>query len=66
MLKNSDHGKLLIENGFEEDIKICSEVDNVKVIPFFKENVVKLMQNNKSSTREKQKPVNGSQEKIFK
>ena len=49
MLKNSDHGKLLIENGFEEDIKICSEVDNVKVIPFFKENVVKLMQNNKSS-----------------
>jgi 2-phosphosulfolactate phosphatase len=49
MLKNSDHGKLLIENGFEEDINICSEVDNVKVIPFFKENVVKLMQNNKSS-----------------
>ncbi len=49
MLKNSDHGKLLIENGFEEDIKICSEVDNVKVIPFFRENVVKLMQNNKSS-----------------
>ena len=49
MLKNSDHGKLLIENGFEEDLKICSEVDNVKVIPFFKENVVKLMQNNKSS-----------------
>ena len=49
MLKNSDHGKLLIENGFEEDLKICSKVDNVKVIPFFKENVVKLMQNNKSS-----------------
>jgi 2-phosphosulfolactate phosphatase len=49
MLKNSDHGKLLIENGFEEDIKICSEVDNVQVIPFFRENVVKLMQNNKSS-----------------
>ena len=49
MLKNSDHGKLLIENGFEEDLKICSEVDNAKVIPFFKENVVKLMQNNKSS-----------------
>lgn len=49
MLKNSDHGKLLIENGFEEDLKICSEVDNVKLIPFFKENVVKLMQNNKSS-----------------
>jgi 2-phosphosulfolactate phosphatase len=49
MLKISDHGKLLIENGFEEDIKICSKVDNIKVIPFFKENVVKLMQNDKFS-----------------
>jgi 2-phosphosulfolactate phosphatase len=65
MLKNSDHGKLLIENGFQEDINICSEVDNVKVIPFFRENVVKLMRNNNPSIlREKTKSINGNQEKI--
>ncbi len=42
MLKGSEHGKLLIENGFEEDLKFCSETDSIKVIPYFKENVIKL------------------------
>lgn len=49
MLKNCDHGKLLIENGFEEDIITCSKVNNTKVVPFFRENVVKLMPNKNSS-----------------
>lgn len=48
MLKYSDHGKLLIENGFEEDLIHCSKVNNTKVVPFFKENVVKLMPDNKT------------------
>ncbi len=46
MLKNSDHGKLLIENGFGEDLILCSKLNNTKVVPFFRENVVKLMPGN--------------------
>lgn len=46
MLKNSDHGKLLIENGFGEDLILCSKLNNTKVVPFFRENVVKLMLGN--------------------
>ncbi len=53
MLKESDHGKLLIENGFEEDLMFCGETDKVKVIPYFKENVIKLMPVNNSSSGEK-------------
>ena len=48
MLKNSDHGKLLIQNGFEEDLILCSKVNNTKVVPFFRENVVKLKPDNKT------------------
>ena len=48
MLRNCDHGKLLIEKGFEEDLILCSKVNDTKVIPFFRENVVKLMPDNKS------------------
>ena len=48
MLRNTDHGKLLTENGFEEDIIHCGKVNNTKVVPYFRENVVKLMPGNKS------------------
>ena len=51
MLKESEHGKLLIENGFEEDLKVCAELDSTKVIPFFTENVLKLMPVNSSSSK---------------
>lgn len=55
MLKGTQHGKLLIENQFEEDIKYCSQTDNVKVIPFFSENVLKLMPDQHSSSQKKKK-----------
>ena len=51
MLKNSDHGKLLIENGFEEDLIHCSKVNNTKVVPFFRENVVKLISDKNLSSK---------------
>lgn len=50
MLKESDHGKLLIDNDFLEDIKFCSQLDNTEVIPFFSENVIKLMPVSNSSS----------------
>ena len=33
LLKSSDHGKYLAQIGFTEDLKICSAVDGVPVLP---------------------------------
>lgn len=33
MLKNTDHGKYLIEIGFQKDIKVCAEVDSMPILP---------------------------------
>lgn len=55
MLKSTQHGQLLMENEFEEDIKYCSQLDNAEVIPFFSENVLKLMPEQKSSSHKKKK-----------
>jgi 2-phosphosulfolactate phosphatase len=43
MLMETEHGKLLIENGFEDDIKFCSKINNINSIPFFNGNVIKLL-----------------------
>jgi 2-phosphosulfolactate phosphatase len=43
MLSESEHGKLLLENGFEEDIKFCSKLNTINAIPYFTGNVVKLL-----------------------
>lgn len=44
MLGETEHGKLLIENGFEEDIKYCSKINTIEKIPHFTGNVIKLLQ----------------------
>lgn len=43
MLKETEHGKLLLENGFEEDLKFTSRVDTSGVIPYFAVNVLKSL-----------------------
>lgn len=43
MLRECDHGKLLIENGFEEDINYCSQLNVCNIIPFYANGVLKLM-----------------------
>jgi 2-phosphosulfolactate phosphatase len=42
MLKTCEHGKYLIEIGFADDLKICSAVDSVPVLPVQIENKIKL------------------------
>lgn len=42
MLSDTDHGKLLIENGFTNDLQACAELDNTDVIPFYSGNVLKV------------------------
>lgn len=41
MLKLSDHGKLLIENGFEEDLNYCAQRDILSLIPYYSNGVLK-------------------------
>lgn len=42
MLKGTEHGRYLIEIGFEEDLKICAAVDSVPVLPMLSGTVIKL------------------------
>lgn len=44
MLEDTEHGKILLENGFEEDIKYCCKVNSIEKIPHFSGNVIKLLQ----------------------
>jgi len=43
MLSETDHGQLLINNGFEVDLKACAELDSTDVIPFYSGNVLKVL-----------------------
>ncbi len=42
LLKTCDHGQYLTEIGFEDDLKICSAVDSVPVLPVLSGTVIKL------------------------
>lgn len=37
ILRRSEHGRYLIELGFEEDLPVCARVDSVPVVPHLKE-----------------------------
>lgn len=50
MFKETDHGQLLLENGFEEDLKYCSKINSSSVIPYYTGNVLKALAENKNST----------------
>lgn len=43
MLKESEHGKLLIENGFDADVKFCSKLNSTDAVPYFTGSTLKLM-----------------------
>lgn len=45
MLKECEHGKILIENGFESDLTFCSKLSTLEAIPYFTGNVLKLLPN---------------------
>jgi 2-phosphosulfolactate phosphatase len=44
MLKNTEHGKLLIENGFLADIKECAEFGTSDVIPYYVSGSIKKLE----------------------
>lgn len=43
MLCETDHGQLLISNGFEDDLRACAELNSTDVIPFYAENALKVL-----------------------
>lgn len=40
-LSESEHGRILIENGFEADIQYCAKVNTTEVVPFYSNGVIK-------------------------
>ena len=42
MLKNTEHGKKLLENGFEKDVEFCGKYNSTKSIPCFDGKSIKL------------------------
>jgi 2-phosphosulfolactate phosphatase len=51
MLKDTEHGKILAENGFEEDITFCSKLNNSNVIPYYNGQTIKILPDNESSSQ---------------
>jgi 2-phosphosulfolactate phosphatase len=43
MLKNTEHGKKLLENGFENDLEFCSGLNIISGIPYFDGTALKLL-----------------------
>lgn len=52
MLRDSEHGKTLIDNGFADDIEYCAQLDIIDNVPFYYQGVIKLL-NSGNSTDEK-------------
>jgi 2-phosphosulfolactate phosphatase len=46
MMRESDHGKILLENGFEADLEYCSSIDILDDIPSYSSGVLKKLKNN--------------------
>ena len=46
MLRESEHGEILIKNGFEEDLKYCGILNSSSTIPVLKGNVLKALTDN--------------------
>lgn len=43
MMEQTEHGKLLIENGFKEDIKFCSRINSSDTVPYMVSGVLKSL-----------------------
>jgi 2-phosphosulfolactate phosphatase len=46
-MRGSDHGKILIENGFESDIEYCSKLDMFDIVPYYLNGALRKQNSNK-------------------
>ncbi|GAB4289493.1 MAG: 2-phosphosulfolactate phosphatase family protein [Ignavibacteriaceae bacterium] len=63
MLKETEHGKILIDNGFESDIDYCAKLNTSEAIPFYSQNSIRLLPLSESQMQ-KEKKENEKEEKI--
>ncbi len=42
MLRNSEHGKELVEAGFEEDLELIAQINSIPIVPYFDSDSVKI------------------------
>ena len=57
MLKNTDHGKYLMELGFQDDIKMCALVDSIPIVPLLIGTSLKVRKDPGSIEKEATKSV---------
>jgi len=50
MLKKTDHGRLLIENGFSADIKECAQFGTTDLIPYYVSGAIKKLETETART----------------
>jgi len=43
LLKETEHGKLLTQNGFTEDLKYCAKLSNINIVPYFVSGAIKKL-----------------------
>jgi len=43
LLSESEHGKLLMNNGHKDDLKYCAELNNTDIVPFYSGNTLKVL-----------------------
>lgn len=43
MMKNCEHGKILLDNDFEKDIEFCGQLNVTDTIPYFKNGTIKAL-----------------------
>lgn len=53
MMKLSEHGKYLVELGFENDLLFCSAIDSVPSIPMLKSGIIKLKEQFEGESNQK-------------
>ncbi len=53
MLKNSEHGKELVEAGFESDLELIAQVNTIPIVPYFDSDSLKIEREEKEDDDEK-------------
>jgi 2-phosphosulfolactate phosphatase len=54
LLKETEHGKVLIENGFAEDIKFCAQYGTTELVPYFISSSIKKLETTSTHTEQEQ------------
>lgn len=49
MLKDCEHGKILIDNDFEKDLDFCAQLNNLNVVPVYDSGVIKVVKSEEKS-----------------